>query len=68
MPIHREFTASCDKCGKKFEGSSDSSSDLKDKMRKAGWRTGNTYFCADCESICIHCGNKKAPHVMKGDT
>lgn len=59
MPIHRKFTASCDKCDAEFTGESDSSSHLKELMRKAGWKCGNTYVCPECRKCCPHCGNTK---------
>lgn len=63
MPIHRQFTASCDACRTPFvgshchvkEGIAEFSVELKDAMRVNGWSVSNKYICPTClDAIAIH--------------
>jgi len=68
MPIHRQFTASCDVCGTPFTGDGEGyarvvngvsqySDELKDALRQNGWSVSNEISCPTCQlhqvrSIC----------------
>ena len=66
MPIHRQFTASCDSCEQPFNGDSQGygtcrrgvshySDHLKEAMRDAGWKVSNKLICPACQdAMAIH--------------
>jgi len=61
MPIHRQFTASCDVCELPYtettfghfnvvNGVSEYSDHLKEAMREHGWKVGNKLVCPECQA------------------
>lgn len=62
MPIHRQFTASCDDCNTPFTGDgigyafvvngvAQYSDELKQAMKQHGWCVGNQQFCPTCRCV-----------------
>lgn len=46
--ILRTFEAKCDVCGDSHDANYPYSSDLKDDLRRQGWRVQNKITCPDC--------------------
>ena len=64
MPIHRQFTASCDVCDLPFTGTrfghfnvvdgiSEWSDHLKEAMRESAWTVGNKIVCPICQTMAV---------------